>query len=127
MASEMIRPEVVSFLDQMVRVVEKKKTLRFTELPLSEIKVPQLRQLVEESDHQAGHELTINDIGRYTGLLVVAIKARDEGHIAGLEARDDIAIARKRYRFTPRGDEKLLSDDILVVIGTQENLDEVQR
>jgi voltage-gated potassium channel len=125
MASEIIRPEVVTFLDQMVHV-SGKKALRFTELPLSEIKLPKLRQKIDES-RRSDSALCINDIGRHTGLLVVAIKARDDKKDVSLSDRRETDHSRKRYRFTPRGDEKLLSNDILVVIGTQENLDAVQK
>jgi voltage-gated potassium channel len=125
MASEMIRPEVVDFLDQMVRASEKKKTLRFVELPLIDIKTPELRELIE-AHKKAGDrtcELHIRDIGQHTSLLVVAIKSRDEEHSD--RQNGDFYPLQKRYRFTPRGDEELCIDDILVVIGTQETLDEV--
>ena len=124
MASEMIRPEVVDFLDQMVRVTEKEKKLRFTELPLSEIKTPALRDLIDAETRGEG-DLRITDIGQHTGLLVVAIKTRAEFEHNGKLNDDFYTAARKRYRFTPRGDEKLHSDDVLVVIGTQENLEEI--
>lgn len=124
MASEMIRPEVVDFLDQMMRVSEKNKTLRFTELPLTDIKTPGLKELIEanrQTDDHA-HPLHINDIGKHTGLLVVAIKTRKEEQET---PHSNSFYPQKRYRFTPRGNERLHSDDILVVIGTQEKLDEV--
>ncbi len=126
MASEMIRPEAVDFLDQMVRVSEKKKTLRFVELPLSEIKTPQLRALIaayKKAGDRSHCGLRIRDIGQYTSLLVVAIKSREEEHSE--RQNGDFYPLQKRYRFTPRGDEELCIDDILVVIGTQETLDEV--
>ena len=121
-ASEMIRPEVVKFLDQMLRVSEKEKTLRFTELPLDRLKIPALVELLVASQSGAGR-LCIRDIGKYTGLLVVAIKSPEvEDNIP-----DDVFQMRKRYRFTPRGDVELHPSDILVVIGTQVQLDEVTR
>jgi len=126
MASEMMRPEVVDFLDQMVRTTEKKKTLRFTELPLAEISVVALKELIE-ANKNSNRDLWINDIGRHTGLLVVAIKARSEIDDDHRGYKNDSDGVRKRYRFTPRGDEKLQHDDILVVIGTQEKLDEVRK
>jgi len=125
MASEMIRPEVVRFLDQMMQASEKEKTLRFTELALTDIQTPALKALIEAHHHNDDHpfELRITDIGKYTGLLVVAIKAHQEtGH---QPHNANYYPAQKRYRFTPRGNEKLHPDDILVVIGTQEKLDEV--
>ena len=119
-ASEMIRPEVVKFLDQMLRVSEKEKTLRFTELPLHRIKIPALVKLLDASQ-SGGERLCIRDIGKHTGLLVVAIKSPEVED----NAPHDVFQMRKRYRFTPRGDVELHPSDILVVIGTQVQLDEV--
>lgn len=131
-ASEMIRPSIVRFLDQMAHVSDKSKTLRFTELPLSEIKTPELVELIKASQHagEDAYRLTIKDIGRYTGLLVVAIKS--SGYLNSedaTEANDEVDefLERQRsYRFTPRGDVVLQSSDILVVIGTQDKLDEAK-
>ena len=101
MASEMVRPEAVYFLDQMLRASEVKKRLRLTELPVDEIKIPAL-----ESD-----TFSIADIGQHTELLVMAVK--HEG----------------QYRYKPRGNTLLHrsteshNGDMLVVIGTQEELD----
>ena len=124
-ASEMVRPDVVEFLDQMVQATEKDKTLRFTELPLTEIKIPELARLIEASqqDDETAYSLRIQDIGRYTGLLVVAVKVPD---LDSDDEPDDFLEKRRRYRFTPRGDVILEKDDILVVIGTQDKLDEVR-
>ena len=126
MASEMIRPVVVDFLDQMVRTTEKEKTLRFTELPIAEITTPALKKLID-ANRTLNRELWINDIGRHTGLLVVAIKAREEADDDDGSYENSSTGIKKRYRFTPRGDERLRHDDILVVIGTQEKLDEVRK
>ncbi|GAB4426510.1 MAG: hypothetical protein Kow0031_06320 [Anaerolineae bacterium] len=122
MASELIRPEVVKFLDQMSRVREKEKTLRFTELPVCDIKVPEWLELLQASREQDDAKVCIKDFGRYTGLLVVAIKSPDEADNPGA---NDLYHMKKRYRFTPRGDVELHMDDILVVIGTQDKLEEV--
>lgn len=130
-ASEMIRPSTVGFLDQMAQVSDKSKTLRFTELPLSEIKMLELVELIKASqlDDENAYKLTIKDIGRYTGLLVVAIKSVHHPNGASIEEDDDdfdnFVKRRRRYRFAPRGDVALESNDILVVIGTQDKLDEV--
>jgi Trk K+ transport system NAD-binding subunit len=123
-ASELIRPEVVRFLDQMMRVTEKEKTIRFTELSLDKIKVPALAELLEKSRQDGEPHLQIKDIGKHTGLLVVAIKSPEEEESDHSDA-DDLFHLRKRYRFTPRGDAELDPTDILVVIGTQDKLDEV--
>lgn len=130
-ASEMIRPSTVGFLDQMAQVSDKSKTLRFTELPLSEIKIPELVELIKASqvDDENAYRLRIKDIGRYTGLLVVAIKSSDNPDENDPDEDDDnfdnFVKRQRRYRFTPRGDVALESNDVLVVIGTQDKLDEV--
>lgn len=124
-ASEMVRPEVVRFLDQMSQVTQKEKTLRFTQLPLSQITTPELVHLIEMSRRPAATtRLRIQDIGKYTGLLVVAVKSASEQQVDenGSEVLYEI---KKRYRFAPRGDLELHPDDILMVIGTQDKLDEV--
>jgi voltage-gated potassium channel len=122
-ASEMIRPEVVKFIDQMVRSHEKAKTIHFTELPLTEIKTPEIVKLIEAGQQaQDGvHKIRVQDVGKHTGLLIVAIKSPDSN-----ENNDDPFQQQRRYHFTPRGDVELASGDILVVIGTQEKLDEVR-
>ncbi len=64
MASLMLRPSVVNFLDQMLQVCD--QTLRFEELPMSD--APAL----------VGKTLCEADIGRQLGLLVVAITSLGE-------------------------------------------------
>jgi Trk K+ transport system NAD-binding subunit len=119
-ASEMIRPEVVKFLDQMMQAHEKAKTIHFTELPLAEIKTPEVvRLLYPHSQNQENAKIMVKDVGKYTGLLVVAIKFFDTQD----EVEADLIQRQHRYRFTPRGDVELDRDDILVVIGTQDRLD----
>ena len=126
-ASEMIRPSVVRFLDQMAHVSDKSKTLRFTDLALNDIKTPELVELIKASrlDGEDAHKLTISDIGRYTGLLVVAIKSPDHAEDDIDNDDDEFVERQRRYRFTPRGDSAIESNDILMVIGTQDILDEV--
>ena len=126
-ASEMIRPSVVRFLDQMAHVSDKSKTLRFTDLALNDIKTPELVELIKASrlDGEDAHKLTIKDIGRYTGLLVVAIKSLEHAEDNVYEEDDEFVERQRRYRFTPRGDSHIESNDILMVIGTQDKLDEV--
>jgi Trk K+ transport system NAD-binding subunit len=127
-ASEMIRPEVVKFLDRMVQVTEKTKSIHFTQLPLTDIKTPELVQLLEAAKQDGNApKIYVRDIGKYTGLLVVAIKAAErEGPDEDADG-NDFYDWRRRYRFTPRGDVELESDDILVVVGTQDKLDEVRK
>jgi len=90
MASIMLRPTVVAFLDEMLRVTG--QTLR-----LEEMHVDDFPGLLNRSLGQAG-------MRRKTGLLVVAIKS-GEG-----------------YQFNPGADTMLRSGDILIVIGTEEQL-----
>lgn len=121
-ASEMIRPEVVKFLDKMGSTAS--KTIRFTELPLTQIQAPALAAKIEalQTPHNT-ENLQIQDIGRHTGLLVVAVKS-SMTH-AGTTTDRDLFHLRKRYRFAPRGDFELHPDDVLVVIGTQDTLDQI--
>lgn len=119
MASEMIRPRVATFLDQLGRVVDKRKTVHFTELPLTAIKIPPIAALIEAQQREDSEEtvkITIRDIGKHTSLLVVAIRSPE------LNDNEELI---SRYRFTPRGDTELHPDDVLVIVGTQDKLDEV--
>ena len=63
------------------------------------------------------------DVGKHTGLLVVAIKTHDT--ILTPDQEDDLYHLKRQYRFAPKGDMELHSSDILVVIGTQDKLDEI--
>lgn len=104
MASEMIRPEVIVFLNQMLRTSEKEKRLRIVHLTVDEIDIPTL-----DAD-----KLTISDIGRHTGLLVLAIRRAGQYHY---KPGGDIQL----HRSTPAD-----GSDILVVIGTQAQLDKAR-
>jgi voltage-gated potassium channel len=103
MASQMIRPEVVAFLDHMFQVSNQAEKLRLTEVPVDRIQTPDLNS----------PELTIADIGQHTEFLIIAIKR--EG----------------KYIYRPRGGTRLRrateihQGDILVVIATQAQLDKV--
>ena len=104
LASEMIRPEVINFFTHIISAPDKSKQVRFTELHVNEIKLPVL----------ATDQLCISDVGRHTDLLVVAIKR------AG------------KYQYKPKGNTPLrrssdtASDDVLVVVSTQEELERVR-
>jgi voltage-gated potassium channel len=105
MASQLIRPEVVAFLDHMFQVSSQAEKLRMTEVPVDCIKIPELDS----------PELTIADLGQHTEFLIIAIK--QEG----------------KYLYRPRGGARLHratethEGDILVVIATQAQLDKVTR
>ncbi|MEW6730596.1 MAG: potassium channel protein [Acidobacteriota bacterium] len=96
MASIMIRPAVVSFLDIMLS--QQDITLR-----LEEVRLPSGSKLI-------GHSLRDADIGRQTGLIVVAIKKH-----AG------------QYVYNPRSDTPLEVDDTLIVMGDVEKVRELHK
>jgi voltage-gated potassium channel len=91
MASVMIRPSVVTFLDEMIRSTG--QTLRLEETTIG------------ERSELIGQTLAAANVGRRTGLLVVAIKS-----------------GQGKYQFNPRGEAILNEGDILIVMGTPEQL-----
>jgi voltage-gated potassium channel len=96
MASVMLRPTVVNFLDEMLRAPE--QTLRVEEVHIDD--VPSL----------AGQTLGHANIGCRTGLLVVASKPQNRG-----------------YQFNPGAQTRLQKGDILIVIGTPEQIDALRK
>jgi voltage-gated potassium channel len=91
MASLMLRPTVVNFLDEMLRVQE--QTLRVDEVHINDIA------------SLSGQTLGEADIGRRTGLLVVARRPESGG-----------------YQFSPGAQTTLQDGDVLIVIGTREQI-----
>ncbi len=91
MASMMVRPHVVAFLDEMMRVTG--QTFRFEEVSLQN--APQLCNMT----------LAQADIGRKTGLLVVAIKSENG-----------------KLQFNPGGRTVLHRGDTLIVLGTRQQI-----
>jgi voltage-gated potassium channel len=91
MASIMLRPTVVSFLDEMLRVPG--QTLRVDEVHID--KIPRF----------VGKTVGEADIGRRTGMLVMAIKSPQSG-----------------YQFNPGASTILKPGDILIVVGTREQI-----
>lgn len=92
MASVMLRPTVVSFLDEMLRVTGES-------LHLEEMRVDEFPALLNRS-------LGEINIRKRTGALVVAIKSQAQG-----------------YQFNPGAQTVLRSGDILIVLGTEEQVD----
>jgi voltage-gated potassium channel len=92
MASIMLRPVVVSFLDEMLRVTG--QALRMEEMHVN-----------DETPWLLNRSLSEANIRRRIGLLVVAIKSREHG-----------------YQFNPGPDTVLKSGDILIVVGTEDQL-----
>jgi voltage-gated potassium channel len=91
MASIMLRPAVVSFLDEMLRVPG--QALRVDEVHIEHI--PGLQ----------GKTLGETNIARRTGMLVMAIKSPARG-----------------YQFNPGASTVLQAGDILIVVGTREQI-----
>jgi voltage-gated potassium channel len=91
MASVMLRPAVVSFLDEMLRVPGQA-------LRIEEVHIDQIPALV-------GKTLSETEIGRRLGMLVVAIKSSEAGH-----------------QFNPSAGTHLKRGDILLVMGSQEQI-----
>jgi len=91
MASILLRPIVVSFLDEMLRVTG--QTLRMEEMH------------VDDTPGLLNRSLGEVNIRRRTGLLVVAIKSQKQG-----------------YQFNPGADTILHAGDVLIVVGTEEQL-----
>ena len=90
MASVVVRPTVVDFMDRMMHSAG--ATLRMEELPL------------ESMPSLIGGSLRDADLGRRTGVLVLALKTED------------------RYRFNPGAQTIMGADDLLIVMGTLEQL-----
>ncbi|MBI3128180.1 MAG: NAD-binding protein [Candidatus Tectomicrobia bacterium] len=98
MVSEAIRPTVVSFLDQMLRDID--KTIRIEEV------------IVPDADCAwAGKPLSEIDFPARTGLVVIAVKS----------------IRTQRYIYNPRGNYVLNAGDVLIVIGETSQTLEMKR
>ena len=95
MASVMLRPAVVTFLDEMLRVPN--QTLRVDEVHM------------EQFPHLTGKTLGEADIARRTGMLVMAVKSVTSG-----------------YQFNPGASTRLQAGDILIVVGTREQIDRLR-
>jgi voltage-gated potassium channel len=92
MASEMLRPAVVSFLDIMLRT--KDRVLRIEEA------------VIEAGSKFEGVMLKDANIPQKTGLIVIAVKNRDSGE----------------YIYNPGSDLKLKVNDVLIILGDMSQL-----
>ncbi|MFQ5693372.1 MAG: potassium channel family protein, partial [Nitrospinota bacterium] len=90
MASEMIRPHVVSFLDTMLR--DSRDVFRFEEAAIG------------EDSPLVGKTLREAAIPQKTGLVVVAVRTCTDGE----------------YLYNPEADYVIQADDLLVVVGSKE-------
>ncbi|MFC1744358.1 potassium channel family protein [Candidatus Riflebacteria bacterium] len=91
MASVMMRPEVVNFLDAMLHVTG-------NELRLEEL-------AIQDDSFFSGKTLASSNIGKETGLLVVAIRK-----------------FKGKYKFNPGSNTMIKPGDHLIVMGTEEQL-----
>ena len=96
MASVMLRPAVVTFLDEMLRVPD--QTLR-----IEEVHVERVPWLVNKT-------LGESNIRQRTGMLVVAIKE-----------------VGRHYKFNPGPETRLEQGDVLIVMGTPDQIHGLQR
>ena len=97
MASEMIRPDVVGFLDNMMR--DQEMTLRVEEATICK-------------DCQFdGQSIREADIGKKTGVIIIAIKDSES----------------QKYVYNPDPDTKLKCDDILLMIGNTDQVKKLRR
>lgn len=95
MASMLVRPSVVSFLDI---------TTRSSDLDL---RIEQAR--IRSASLLAGQTLAEAEIPARTGLIVMAIRSQDAGAAAG-------------FTFNPSADTRIESGDELIVLGTPEQI-----
>jgi voltage-gated potassium channel len=96
LASEMLRPTVIDFVEQMHRGTE--ELLRLEEFP------------VEVGGPMAGSTLGELDLGRCTGMLVIAIRTQDG-----------------QYLFNPGSKTQLNEGDVLIAMGTREQVTKLQQ
>ena len=97
MASEMLRPNVVTFLDIMMR--DPRNTLRFEEAT------------IQDDSEFAGRTIAEADVGRKTGAIIVAVRDGESG----------------TYTFNPSGGQQLKAGDVLVLIGDLEQVRKLRR
>ena len=97
MASIMLRPAVVSFLDIMLR--EENVTMRLEEV------------ILPKGTRMTGISLRDSDIGRQTGLIVIAIKRQEDN----------------KFLYNPNSDTILEENDTLIVLGAVEQVMELRR
>ncbi len=96
-ASTMLRPSVVKFLDLMLYSGD--KVLR-----VEEVEVPEYSKFAEQQISQC-------EIPKKTGLLVIAVKEKATG----------------RYIFNPSGEYVINPGDILIVIGDNEQINNMKK
>lgn len=109
MMNVMLHPQFVNFLDEMLLAeVRTGQVLRLEEVRVSQIKHTALVDLIEQGT------LQVSDVGRQADLLVVVIKR------AGRSEADP-------YIYTPRGNTPVNRADVLIALGTPEELAKLHR
>ena len=103
MASYMLRPVVVSFLDVATRSPD--LTLRMEQ------------ERVSESSPLVGKALADIKLPQYTGLIVIGIRKKNPP-----EAEEDFT-----YVFNPQADTQLDPGDIMIVLGKPEQIDKLRK
>jgi voltage-gated potassium channel len=103
MASYMLRPVVVSFLDVATRSPE--LTLRMEQEPVS------------ESSPHVGKTLADIKLPHYTGLIVIGLRKKNPA-----DANEEFT-----YVFNPQGDTTVDEGDIMIVLGKPEQIDNLRR
>lgn len=103
MASYMLRPVVVSFLDVATRSPD--LTLRMEQ------------ETVSESSPLAGKTLVDIKLPQYTGLIVIGIRKKNPP-----EAEEEFT-----YVFNPQADTRLDPGDIIIVLGKPEQIDKLRK
>jgi voltage-gated potassium channel len=103
MASYMLRPVVVSFLDVATRSPD--LTLRMEQ------------ERVSESSPLVGQTLADIKLPQYTGLIVIGIRKKNPP-----DAEEDFT-----YVFNPQADTRLGPGDIMIVLGKPEQIDKLRK
>ncbi len=103
MASFMLRPVVVSFLDVATRSQD--LTLRMEQ------------ETVSESSPLAGKPLSDIKLPQYTGLIVIGIRKKNPP-----EAEEEFT-----YVFNPQAETRLDPGDIMIVLGKPEQIDKLRK
>jgi voltage-gated potassium channel len=103
MASYMLRPVVVSFLDVATRSPD--LTLRMEQ------------ERVSESSPHVGQALADIKLPHYTGLIVIGIRKKNPP-----EAVEDYT-----YVFNPQADTRLDAGDIMIVLGKPDQIDKLRK
>ncbi|MFW5882022.1 MAG: potassium channel family protein [Planctomycetota bacterium] len=95
-ASAMVRPSVVGFLDRML--YSRESVLRLEDV------------LIAQNSAMVGRSLRELDLGRKTGVMIVAVRGPND-----------------EFLFNPGGDNRIDSDSVLVALGSNEQIAALRR